>query len=90
MLPQWHAKDTGHSAKIAGGRLHLNMHTPFMQRGRSGLTVPSRHGVGTCQGNELTRNSSGKVYPKSPQLTEQLWTDPGSESGIGVRELISA
>ena len=23
-LPQWHVKDTGHSAKSAGGRLHLN------------------------------------------------------------------
>ena len=26
VLPQWHVKDPGHSAKSAGGRLHLNMH----------------------------------------------------------------
>ena len=26
MLPQSHVKDPGHSAKSAGGRLHLNMH----------------------------------------------------------------
>ena len=29
MLPQWHVKDPGYSAKSAGGRLHLNMHTPL-------------------------------------------------------------
>ena len=26
MLPQWQIKDLGHSAKSAGGRLHLNTH----------------------------------------------------------------
>ena len=31
MLPQWHAKDPRHSAKSAGGRLHLNTHTPLTQ-----------------------------------------------------------
>ena len=25
VLPQWHVKDPGHSAKSAGGRLYLNM-----------------------------------------------------------------
>ena len=29
VLPQWHIKDPGHSAKSAGGRLHLNTHTPL-------------------------------------------------------------
>ena len=29
VLLQWHVKDPGHSAKSAGGRLHLNMHTPL-------------------------------------------------------------
>ena len=48
VLPQWHVKDPGHSAKSAGGRLHLNTHTPFTQQ--SGLTMPlSRHSVGTYQ-----------------------------------------
>ena len=28
VLPHWHVKDPGHSAKSAGGRLHLNTHTP--------------------------------------------------------------
>ena len=32
MLPQWHVKDPDHSAKNAGGRLHLNTHTPLTQR----------------------------------------------------------
>ena len=27
VLPQWHVKDNGHSAKCAGGTLHLNTHT---------------------------------------------------------------
>ena len=39
-----------HSAKSAGGRLHLNMHTPLSQQSRSGLTMPlSRQSVGTYQ-----------------------------------------
>ena len=48
MLPQWHVKDPGHSAKSACGRLHLNTHTPLTQWNRSGLTMPlSRYSVGT-------------------------------------------
>ena len=47
VLPQWHVKDPSHSAKSAGGRLHLNVHTALTQRSRSGLTMPlSRHSVG--------------------------------------------
>ena len=50
MLPQWHIKDPGHSAKSACGRLYLNMHTPLTQRNQSGLTMPlSRQSVGICQ-----------------------------------------
>ena len=48
MLPQGHVKGPGHSAKRAGGRLHLNTPTPLTQRSGSGLTLPlSRHSVGT-------------------------------------------
>ena len=48
VLPQWHVKDPGHSAKSAGSKLHLNMHTPLTERSRSGLTMPlARHRVGT-------------------------------------------
>ena len=50
VLPQWHVKDTGHSAKSAGGRLHLNTYTPLTQRSRSGLILPlCTHSVGTYQ-----------------------------------------
>ena len=52
-------KRSGHSAKSAGGRLHLNTHTPLTQRSRSGLTMLPRHSVEVYQGNELTRSSSG-------------------------------
>ena len=44
MLPQWHIKEPSHSAKSAGGRLYLNMHTPLTERSQSGL---STHGMGT-------------------------------------------
>ena len=58
-LPWWHVKDPNHSAQSAGGRLHLNTHTPLTQRSRSGLTMLPRHSVEVYQGNELTRSSSG-------------------------------
>ena len=54
VLLQWHIKDPSHSAKGAGGRLHLNMLTPLTQQSRSGLTMPlSRHSVGTYQETSL-------------------------------------
>ena len=50
VLLQWHVKDPDHSAKSAGGRLHLNTHTPLTQQSWSGLTMLlSRHSVGTYQ-----------------------------------------
>ena len=45
VLPKWHVKDPGHSAKSAGGRLHLNTHTPSTQPSQSGLTVLWRNNV---------------------------------------------
>ena len=64
LFPQWHVKDSGHSATSAGGRLHINTHTPMTQPSRSGLTMLlSRHSVGTyqetsqhttCQGHSAT------------------------------------
>ena len=78
VLPQWHVKDPGHSARSAGGRLHLNKHTLFILWSWSGLTMPlSRHSVGTYQETSPKRNSSGNTQPKSSQLAEPLWTDPG-------------
>ena len=88
MLPQWHVKDPGHSAKSAGGRLHVNMHTLLTQLCQNGLTMPSRHSVGTYQENEVTRNSSCNARLQSSQLAEPLWTDPCLKSGIRVRKLI--
>ena len=40
-------------------------------------------------GNELTRNLSGNTRSQSSQLAEPLWTDPGLNCGISLRELIS-
>ena len=91
VLPQWHVKDPGHSAKSAGGRLHRKMHTPLTQRSRSGLTRPlSRHSVGIYQetSSHTTRQGTN-TRSQSSQLAEPLWTDPGLKSGISMRELIS-
>ena len=50
MLLQWQVKDPGHFAKSAGGRLHLNTHTPLTQRSQRGLKMLLfRHCVGTYQ-----------------------------------------
>ena len=90
MLPQWHVKDPGYSTKTAGGRLHLNTHTPVTQRSRSGLAMSlSRLSVGTYRETSSHATSSGNIRPKSSQLAEPLWIDPGIESGISERELIS-
>ena len=57
MLPQWHVKDPGYSARSAGGRLHLNMHTLLTQRSQSGLTM--LHSVGTYQEMSSTATCLG-------------------------------
>ena len=89
MLPQWHVKDPSHSAKSAGGRLHLNMHTPLTQRSRSGLTMLlSRHSVGTYQETSSHVAARQGTLGQSSQLIEPLWTDPDLKSGISVRKLI--
>ena len=51
VLPQWYVNDPGHSAKSAGGKLHLNkLTTPLTQWSQNGLTMPlCRHSVGTYQ-----------------------------------------
>ena len=90
VLPQWHIKDPSHSAKSAGGRLHLNTHTPLTQRSQSGLIMSlSRHSVGT----DLETSSLATcqwTLSQSSQLAKPLRTDPGIKSGTNVRELISA
>ena len=84
MLPQWHVQNPGYSAKSAGGKLHLNLHTPLTH-----LTAVQAE----CEnllGNELTRNSPGNNRLRSYHLAEPLWTDRGLKSGISLRELISS
>ena len=90
VLPQWHVKDPGHSAKSAGGRLHLNTHTPLAQRSQNGLTMPlSRHSVGSYQETSSHVTRKGTLGHSRLRLAEPLWTDPGLKSGISIRELIS-
>ena len=40
VLQHWHVKDPGHSAKSAGGRLYMDMHTSLTKWSWSGLTMP--------------------------------------------------
>ena len=91
MLPQWHEKDPGHSAKIEGGRLHRNMHTSMAQQSQSGLTMLSRHNVGTCQEKRADMQLVRKL-PQSSQLAEPLWTDPGQnwseEAGLNLKNFL--
>ena len=59
VLPQWHLKDPDHSAKSAGGKLHLHTHTPLTRRSRNGLTMLlSRHIVGTFEDMSATRQGT--------------------------------
>ena len=62
VLPQWHVQDPGHSAKSAGGSLHLNKHTPLTHPSRSGLTMPlSRQSVGICQETSSQASRQGTL-----------------------------
>ena len=89
MLLQWHVKDPSHSAKSAGGSLHLNMHTSMTQWSQYELPIPlSRHSVGTYLETSSHATCQGTLG-QSSRLAEPLWTDPGIKSGISVHELIS-
>ena len=62
VLPQWHVKVPGHSAKSAGGRLHPNTHAPLTQRVWGGLTMPlCRHSMGTYPETSSHAPCQGKL-----------------------------
>ena len=74
VLPQWHVKDPGHSAKSADGRSQLNTRTLLTQRSRSRLTIPlSRQSVGTYSETRYHATLSGSIRPQSSQLAGPLW-----------------
>ena len=66
VLPQQHVKDPGHSAKSAGGRLQLNMHTPYIN------TYVALHEVTRCMVVWHTQNAPRRlqfhVAPAMPAL----------------------
>ena len=84
-LLQWHVKDLGHYVKRASGRLHLNRHTPLNQQSRSGLTALSRESMGIYGETAHTH----LIRECLSQLAEPLWIDPGLNSAISMRELIT-
>ena len=76
-MPQWHVKDPGHSAKSAGGRLHLNTHTPLTKRSQSGLTMPlSRHSEGTDQETSSHATRQGILFYSRLSHTRKKPTPP--------------
>ena len=90
MLPQWHIKHSGHSAKLAGGRLHLKHACTFVPTKSEWADYAAVQAAsGNLLGNELKRNSSGNTRSQSSKLAEPLWTDPGLKRRISVRELNS-
>ena len=73
MLPQRHVQDPDHSARSAGGRLHLNTHTPVTQQSQDGLTMPlCRHSVGIYQKMSSHATHHGTLG-QSSQLAEHCW-----------------
>ena len=86
--PQWHVKDPGHSAKSAGGRLHLNTHVPLIQQSRSGLTMPlSGHSLGTYPETSSHATCLGAFGHSRLSSLSHCGPDPGIKSEISVREL---
>ena len=68
MLPQYHVKDPGHSAKSAGGRLQLNTHTPYVCGSAQSDTV---HGCMVYTEREPTRQQF-HVAPDSCKYTTSV------------------
>ena len=87
VLPQWHVKDPGHSAKSAGTPKHAYTLDPSKSEWNDSAAVQAE--CGNLSGNKLTRNSSGNTPLQSSQLAQPLWTNPGRKSGISLCELIS-
>ena len=90
VLPQWHVKDAGHSAKIAGGRLHLNTNTPLTQQSRSGLTMLlSRHCMGIYQEtSSYATHQETLSHSFLSSLSHCGLTDPGLKSEMSMCKLI--
>lgn len=89
MLPEWNIKDSSHSARSAGGRIHLDRHDPLTKRNQNGLTMLSRIIEWTYQENKLACNWSWNACPQLSQLTEPLLTNHGLKSEISACKLIS-
>ena len=91
VLPQWHLKDPGHSAKKCRWQVtprHSYTLDP-MKSEWADYSCPGIASVGTSQGIELTRSSTETARLQSSQLAEPLWIDPGVKSGVSVRKLHS-
>ena len=73
VLPQWHVKDPGHSAKKCKWQVtptHAYTRDPSKSEWADYTAVQAE--CGSLSGNELTRNSSGSTRSQSSQLAEPL------------------
>ena len=87
MLPQWHTKDPGHSAKKCRWQVtpkHTYTLDPTKSERVDYAAVQAE--CGNQSGNELISSSSGNARPQSSQLAEPLWADSDPKSEISVRE----
>ena len=73
VLPKWHVKDPCHSAKSAGGRLHLNTHTPLTHRRRSGLTMPLWEPIRKRTHTQLVREHSATILSARWATVDWSW-----------------
>ena len=64
VLKQWHVKAPGQSGQNVGGRLHVNTHTPLIQRSGSWLTLLCRRSVW-----EPIRETSSHATPQKHTAT---------------------
>ena len=90
VLPQWHVKDLGHSAKKCRWQVipkHAYTLDPTNSEWADYTAVQAY--CGNLSGNELTRNLSGNTRSQSSQLAEPPWTDLDLKNGISVRDLVS-
>ena len=95
----WHIKDPSHCAKSAGGKLHLNIHTPLTQHRVCWLCCPGIVGEPTWESNSqavhqgtLGHNHLGCLSPprkrkKKENSTSGEWmVEPSPEKVPGCEE----
>ena len=72
MLPQWHIKDHCLFSESASGRIQLATNAPLIQRSQMGLTMLSKHRVGTYGELRIYSGASGQEVDLSISEIENI------------------